>query len=557
MQENSYQTLARQLRHAKALAACSRTLLDGASDLAKRQRVLNRALAHLLHGTRMARIGLFEAQNDQARAPYSLLIAEAVAPGIRPKLDELHATPISSVTSVRTQLEAGQAVSLTVESTELFNADQLAELDVHTLLLCPIRINDIYWGYLAFGDSVAERTWSEHELMLQQTAAEMFGQVLQTWQWQTHVSAREHEASTLIDFARLATEAPDVDDVLRLITEFVRTRFSLTCCRLMIAMDSGGPEAWENVVTAGGEELDTPALDTVLQHAAAAVWAPDNVRRASTTCWSPQEHGAPTYTILALPFHTDAVVSGTLLAMWEDDDAVPPSRGDHELLEAVANQAALRINSAVLATRARQVAVLEERQRLSRDLHDSVAQSLYSLTLLADGGRRLMQNGRMDNVEAYLGDLAEIALQSLKELRLLVYELRPSLLNHTCLPDAVRHRLHSVEERAGVVGKLCIDPQVVFTAVEQEALFGIIQEALNNALKHAHARTVSICIAQEGEQRVLEIRDDGVGFAPDAVNNAAGFGLPGMQERAAGLGGVTHICATPDAGVTIRVELPV
>ena len=266
---SSQEMLAQQLRYTEALARSSRAFLHGSLGSEPNFEVINEALNHLVVGTGVARIGLFEAHADPEGGPYTLLIAEAALPPRPSRLAELQGVRIPTRPATCEQQLAGRTVSITLSALDYSPAEQAA-LDVHSWLLCPIQIDGRYWGNLAYGAAEDDRRWSEHEVMLLHTAAAMFGRTLQNWQAQAELSMR----------------------------------------------------------------------------------------------------------------------------------------------------------NAQLAERAQQVAVLEERQRLSRDLHDSVTQSLYSLVLLADGGQRLARAGRLDDMEAYLADLGSIALQSLKELRLLVYELR-------------------------------------------------------------------------------------------------------------------------------------
>jgi signal transduction histidine kinase len=181
---------------------------------------------------------------------------------------------------------------------------------------------------------------------------------------------------------------------------------------------------------------------------------------------------------------------------------------------------------------AQKVAVLEERQRLARDLHDSVAQSLYSLFLLADGGDRLSRVGKLDSPQAYFADLADIALQTLKELRLLVYELRPLLLVEEGLVGALQNRLDAVENRAGIEARLLVNGDIDLKEAEEEAFFGIAREAMNNAIRHAQAGQLNVSVQRQENRTILEVSDDGVGFDPEAVKGKGGMGLNAMKERA-------------------------
>jgi signal transduction histidine kinase len=201
------------------------------------------------------------------------------------------------------------------------------------------------------------------------------------------------------------------------------------------------------------------------------------------------------------------------------------------------------------------VTVLEERQRLARDLHDSVTQSLYSLTLLAEGGRRLVKAGNLENAEDYFADLWQIALQSLKEMRLLIYELRPPVLEEEGLVGALQQRLDAVEGRTGMETRLLVDGEGQLAAPVEEALYRIAMEVLNNTLKHAAATFVTVRVRINDERAELEIVDDGRGFDPEAITDQGGMGLVTMRERTERLGGTLTILSVPGEGTRVEVTL--
>lgn len=226
-----------------------------------------------------------------------------------------------------------------------------------------------------------------------------------------------------------------------------------------------------------------------------------------------------------------------------------------ELAVAFADQATLAIENARLRQQVKQVAVREERGRLARELHDSVTQSLYSLTLLAEGWRRLARDGRLADVTEPLAELGGIGQQALKEMRLLVHELRPPALEREGLLGALHERLASVERRAGVDARLIANDMLELPAYIEEELYRITQEALNNALKHAEATSITVRIDADTEQIELEIVDNGCGFQPNQLPNKGGIGLHSMRERADQLGAHLAIESQPHTGTTVRVSL--
>lgn len=200
-------------------------------------------------------------------------------------------------------------------------------------------------------------------------------------------------------------------------------------------------------------------------------------------------------------------------------------------------------------------AVLDERQRLARELHDSVSQTLYGITLHAQAARRLLATGDVISVAEGLRTLQNNAHDALSELRLLIFELRPPLLEQVGLIAALQARLNAVEGRANLQTRLVEEDVGELSVSIEQALYRIAQEALNNVLKHAYAQQVTICLRQEQACLTLEIEDDGVGFDVATAREQGGLGLRGVEERVAQLGGTYTLHSAPGAGTILRVEI--
>ncbi|MEZ4658361.1 MAG: GAF domain-containing protein [Caldilineaceae bacterium] len=236
-------------------------------------------------------------------------------------------------------------------------------------------------------------------------------------------------------------------------------------------------------------------------------------------------------------------------------DAHQFSVEEMETTTSLADQTALAIENARLYQSAEQLAVMEERERLARELHDSVTQSLYSLSLFSEAGQRLIRVGDTMRVEEYLGQLGETAQQALKEMRLLLYELRPAVLEQEGLIGALRRRLDAVEKRAGINFTFEVDEPIVLPLPVEEGFYRIAQEALNNSLKHAFATHVCVSIKRKGSETIMQIADNGVGFREDETKMTGGMGLSGMRERVQKLGGNLYIESAPNQGATITVHV--
>jgi signal transduction histidine kinase/streptogramin lyase len=227
------------------------------------------------------------------------------------------------------------------------------------------------------------------------------------------------------------------------------------------------------------------------------------------------------------------------------------------LLCAVGQQVGMAVENAKLYKRAEQTAIAAERSRLARELHDSVTQLLYSVTLYAEAAAELLRTGEAETAAGHLRALRDTAQEALREMRLLIFELHRPALEKSGLAAALQARLDAVETRGGMRSELRAEGTENLPRIVQAELYNIAQEALNNALKHAHAKAVSIRLRFEEAETELEVRDDGVGFDPAGEHSGGGFGISGMKERAQRIGGVLQIESAPGKGTKVMVRVPV
>ncbi|HLV97315.1 MAG TPA: PAS domain S-box protein [Ktedonobacterales bacterium] len=221
---------------------------------------------------------------------------------------------------------------------------------------------------------------------------------------------------------------------------------------------------------------------------------------------------------------------------------------------AIANQAAIAVENARLYEQAQALAALEERQKLARELHDSVSQALYGISLGAHTARKALEQDPAHIAEPldYVLSLAEAGLA---EMRALIFELRPESLEAEGLVSALTKQGTALQARheLSVHLDLCDEPDLPL-AVKQE-LYRIAQEAMHNTVKHARARHVDLCLSQTNEAVQMEVRDDGVGFDPQGAFPGH-LGLHSMRERVSHLGGTLQIESTPGQGTRLCAQVP-
>jgi signal transduction histidine kinase len=224
-----------------------------------------------------------------------------------------------------------------------------------------------------------------------------------------------------------------------------------------------------------------------------------------------------------------------------------PSTYDRLLVRVGANQLAIALQAAELRA-------VQERQRLARDLHDSVSQALYAIVLDIATARHI---GSADptRLDAILRDAHALAEAGLAEMRALIFELRPEFLRQEGLVAALQRQVAAVRARhqLSITVNAADEPEVA--PAIKEALYRVGQEALNNTAKHAGARAVVITLEAGAGELSLRVRDDGRGFDPEK-SFPGHLGLQSMRERAASVGGVILINSAPGRGTEVTIRVP-
>ncbi len=228
-----------------------------------------------------------------------------------------------------------------------------------------------------------------------------------------------------------------------------------------------------------------------------------------------------------------------------------------QLVLAFANQAAVAIENARLYEGAQNLAALEERQRLARELHDSVSQALYGIALGARTARTLVDRPEtdIDQLTSPLDYVLSLAEAGLAEMRALIFELRPESLESEGLVAALNKRAEAISTRhqIEVILDLCEEPSIPLRM--KESLYRVAQEALNNIVKHARASHVTVILACLNGKIRMEVIDDGAGF-DTGLDYPGHFGLHTMRERVEELGGELLVVSTPQNGTRIFASVP-
>lgn len=218
------------------------------------------------------------------------------------------------------------------------------------------------------------------------------------------------------------------------------------------------------------------------------------------------------------------------------------------LLESIAFQIGTTIQRIQLVEKERKYVVVAERNRLARDLHDSVKQLLFSIMLTAKGTLNMTRDRDLQEMLSYIGELSQEALQ---EMTLLIWQLRPEGLEKG-LAEAIQNygKLLGIQVEVRIDGMVSIGDEI------EEVLWRISQEALHNCKKHASCEKVNVRLRMENNQLHFHVEDNGIGFIQNQVRESA-FGLKSMKERIELMKGNFRIKTEPEKGTKIEIQLPV
>jgi signal transduction histidine kinase len=231
------------------------------------------------------------------------------------------------------------------------------------------------------------------------------------------------------------------------------------------------------------------------------------------------------------------------------------SDDDERLLGVLAAHAAIALTNARLFEQGRELTLIQERQRIARELHDAVAQTLFSLRLTTQAAAALVRRDP-DRAIAELETVTTLATEATNELRQIVAELRPPDLSRAGLAATLGARVALLNRVHGASITYTNDGCPKLAPKVEEAMLRVAEEALHNALQHARATHVTVALRGDDHRSILEVHDDGRGFDPATANASHRLGLASMRERSHAVHGRITVASTPGQGTTIRLEVP-
>ena len=351
-----------------------------------------------------------------------------------------------------------------------------------------------------------------------------------------------------------------VEEVLQRLVESARELAHARYAALGVPDGEGG---FSQFLTAGmSEELRASLGPLPRQHGMLGAMleerepyrSPDIHEHPRFRGWWPKGH-PDMRSFLGVPIASRQGVIGAFY-LTDKEGAPDFTAEDQELIELLAAHAAIAITNARLYEQSRELSILAERNRLALDLHDAVSQKLFGLVLTAESALTLLDREPAAAREQ-LARLQSLAQEARDELRSLVLELRPPDLERDGLCGALRKHVEMLRRLQPVPIELDLDANIDRDPGRDRELLRIAQEALHNALRHAHAQHLAVRLGREDGKLLLEVEDDGVGFDPAAGGlRSTHLGLTSMEERAERVGAQLAIRSRQGRGTTVRLEVP-
>ena len=381
---------------------------------------------------------------------------------------------------------------------------------------------------------------------------------------QASLAQRNQELLVLHDASLAIVGEHNLETVLQLVVDRARDLVGARYGALSLVRDEGGIEAF---LTAGISDDERAALGPppvghgilgVVLHDGATLRLDDLTRDPRSVGFPP--HHPPMHSLLAVPVISQGSVLGNLY-LTEKLGAYSFDEHDEESLQRFATLAALAIENARLHRQVQALAVTEERERIARELHDSLAQVLGYVNTKAQATEVLIASGQNDKAMTQLTQMADAARAAYADVREGILGLRVSPEGQRSFIETLTGYLEQWQGQSGVTVALTTTPANVAIRLTPNAevqLLRIIQEALTNVRKHAGATTADVKLHVSDGWVEARILDNGAGFAPDdlAPRAAPRFGLSTMHERAESIGGSLEITSNPGDGTQIIARVP-
>jgi nitrate/nitrite-specific signal transduction histidine kinase len=436
---------------------------------------------------------------------------------------------------------------------------------LHSLAIAPLHSKGKVLGTL-FAVTRGYREFGERDVQLLTSIADQIGVALDNARLFGAEQRRAEQFRVIAEVGRRMTLTPDIDEVLRQVARLIQETFGYYHVGIgMIEGDDvvyrvGAGALWDDPdfdFQPARLRVGTEGLTGWVASSGQSVVVPE-VTQEPRYVWM---RGSKTRSELLVPIRATGEVIGVLDVQSDHLNAFDDT--DLAVLESLAHQTGAAIENAQLYAQSQQIAVTKERNRLARELHDAVTQTLFSASLIAEAVPDTWDSNPEEGRQL-LEELRQLSRGALAEMRTLLLELRPAALIETSLCNLLRQLAEAATGREGIPITVTADEPCELPTEVHVGLYRIAQEALNNVVKHSYAQRVEMSLKRWpatgsrspgvrtwGQGVELVIRDDGRGFDPqDTHPDRMGLGI--MRERAQAIGAKLTIDSDPGRGTEVR-----
>ena len=493
-------------------------------------------------------------------------VYEWCAPGIASAMARMQQVAVSDFAWSNQQLLRRDILSIPrVADLPPEAANERAEFErqaIQSLIVVPMPTDERVVGFLGFDAVRSEMRWTDECITLLKMVGHILVNALERkyaeeqvrqsqQQLERRVQERTRQLTTLLEVQRALSSRLDPEAVMQMIAEearqllggsfgglFVREGETL---RVAALAGTYGPDMWVGY----GMPLRQSATGlALLSGQVVRIGSLDDQR-----LYHQAMTAARIQSMVGIPLRAGENPIGVISVGNAQPDAF--SEADEHMLALLAPGAAIALENARLYKQAQQAAALEERQRLARDLHDAVTQTLFSASMIADVLPRLWER-TPDEGRRRLDELRQLTRGALAEMRALLLELRPAALTEADLGDVLHQLGEATTVRSRLPVLVTVDGAAQVPPEVRVTFYRIAQEAVQNVIKHARARQIDLSLHLEPGSATLHICDDGCGF--DVAHVEGGhFGLRIMSERAEAVGATLRVVSRPGHGTTITV----
>lgn len=379
------------------------------------------------------------------------------------------------------------------------------------------------------------------------------------------VRARTAELASLLTVSQETNSTLELDEIFAIILEHLHRTIRYTGCgifmlraNLLTLVAYRGPLAAADVVQSQTTLDQSPMLERALAQRAPLMIS-DLADETPASSWRTGAGALQRRLLIDARswMGVPLIAKGQTLGILELDHREPGyfTQTHADIAFTLANQTAVAIENARLYAQAQNIAVIEERQRLARELHDSVAQTFYSISLATHAAIAQLDRDA-DKTRRHLDHTLELAGAGLTEMKALIFDLQAQNIRRDGLVVALQRQLSALTARNDLRVEADLGAEPDAPPEVKEAAYGIVREALQNVVRHAGARALSLRISRVEDRLRVEVRDDGSGFDPAALGRDT-MGLRSMRERAAIVGGSIEVLSRPSDGTLVRAEFPV